>query len=85
MDGSQLHGNGKALRMAGLFLYAHERWIMDYISIAEAAAKWGITRRRVQVLCAQSRIPGLTKFGKAWAIPKDAEKPEDARKAKSVK
>jgi hypothetical protein len=53
---------------------------MDYISIAEAAEKWGITRRRVQVLCNTDRIPGLTKFGKAWAIPKDAEKPADARK-----
>lgn len=53
---------------------------MDYISIAEAAEKWGITRRRVQVLCAQGRIPGLTKFGKAWAIPKDAKKPNDRRK-----
>lgn len=55
---------------------------MDYISIAEAAEKWGITRRRVQVLCAQDRIPGLTKFGKSWAIPKDAEKPKDKRKLK---
>ena len=54
--------------------------MMDYILIAEAAAKWGITRRRVQVLCNESRIPGLTKFGKAWAIPRDAEKPGDARK-----
>ena len=53
---------------------------MNYISIAEAAKKWGITCRRVQVLCAQGRIPGLTKFGKSWAIPKDAEKPIDARK-----
>lgn len=53
---------------------------MDYISIAESAKKWGITCRRVQVLCAQGRIPGLTKFGKSWAIPKDAEKPIDARK-----
>ena len=59
--------------------------MMDYILIAEAAAKWGITRRRVQVLCNESRIPGLTKFGKAWAIPRDSEKPADARKAKSVK
>lgn len=58
---------------------------MEYISIAEAAEKWGVTPRRVQVLCAQDRIPGLTKFGKAWAIPKDAEKPEDARKTKSGK
>ncbi|WP_369283090.1 DNA-binding protein [Oscillibacter sp. GMB15532] len=55
---------------------------MDYISIAEAAKKWSITPRRVQVLCSQKRIPGLTKFGKAWAIPKDAEKPEDMRKIK---
>ena len=55
---------------------------MDYISIAEAAKKWGITPRRVQVLCSQERIPGLTKFGKAWAIPKDAEKPADMRKIK---
>lgn len=55
---------------------------MDYISIAETAKKWGITRRRVQALCAQGRIPGLTKFGKAWAIPKDAEKPNDRRKSK---
>lgn len=53
---------------------------MDYISIAEAAKKWGITRRRVQALCSQGRIPGLIKFGKSWAIPKDAEKPADARK-----
>lgn len=53
---------------------------MDYISIAEAAEKWGITRRRVQALCFQNRIPGLTKFGKSWAIPKDAQKPADARK-----
>lgn len=47
---------------------------MDYISIAEAAENWGITRRRVQVLCVQGRIPGSTKFGKTWAIPKDAKK-----------
>jgi len=58
---------------------------MDYISISEAAAKWGITRRRVQVLCNEGRIPGLTKFGKAWAIPQNVEKPADARKLKSVK
>lgn len=54
----------------------------DYISIAETAKKWGITRQHVQALCAQGRIPGLTKFGKAWAIPKDAEKPNDRRKSK---
>lgn len=52
---------------------------MDYISIAEAAEKWGISRRRVQVLCAQGRIKGLERLGKTWAIPSEAKKPEDAR------
>lgn len=53
---------------------------MDYISIAEAAEKWGISRRRVQVLCAQGRIQGIERLGKTWAIPVGAKKPEDARK-----
>lgn len=53
---------------------------MEYISIAEAAIKWDISRRRVQVLCSQGRIPGLTKFGKSWTIPKEAEKPKDGRR-----
>ena len=53
---------------------------MDYISIAQDAEKWRITRRMVQVLCSQGRIPGLTKFGQSWDIPKDAEKAMDERK-----
>ncbi len=65
-----------------VFVYHHGVGIMNYISIAEAAKKWGITRRRVQVLCSEGRIPGLEKFGKAWAIPKDAKKPTDRRKCK---
>ncbi len=52
---------------------------MNYISAKEAADKWGITRRRVQLLCEQNRIPGVFKIGNAWAIPVDAEKPQDKR------
>ena len=52
---------------------------MEYMSIAEAAVKWNISNRRIQVLCAQERIPGVCCIGKIWAIPKDAEKPVDAR------
>ena len=52
---------------------------MEYMSISQAAEKWGITPRRIQVLCAQDRIPGATRIGYVWAIPKDAEKPKDAR------
>ncbi|MPM96428.1 hypothetical protein SDC9_143591 [bioreactor metagenome] len=57
---------------------------MDYISIAEAAEKWGITRRRVQILCSQGRISGIEKLGKSWAIPKNAVKPMDARLCRKV-
>ena len=52
---------------------------MEYMSISQAAEKWGITPRRIQVLCAQKRIPGTTRIGYVWAIPSDAEKPKDAR------
>jgi excisionase family DNA binding protein len=52
---------------------------MDCISTKEAAEKWGISERRIQKLCEENRIPGVIRFGHAWAIPKDAEKPVDAR------
>ena len=52
---------------------------MDYMTVSEAAEKWGISVRRVQVLCSENRIPNLTKFGKSYAIPADAVKPEDER------
>ena len=53
---------------------------MEYMSCAEAAAKWGISERRVQTLCEDDRIPGTVKFSRVWLIPKDAEKPIDGRK-----
>jgi len=52
---------------------------MDYLSIAETAKKWGLSKRRVQTLCTGGRIPGATRLGTMWAIPIDAEKPSDAR------
>lgn len=52
---------------------------MEYMTAKEAAQKWNITVRRVQVLCAQGRIKGATRLGNVWAIPKDAKKPDDAR------
>ncbi len=52
---------------------------MDYISCAEAANKWGISERRVQKLCEGNRIPGVSKFGSVWLIPKNAQKPIDGR------
>ena len=40
---------------------------------------WGISKRRVQNLCVNNRIPGAFRIGNMWAIPADASKPKDAR------
>lgn len=55
-----------------------------YITASQAAKKWNISQRRVQILCAEDRIEGTFKLGEAWAIPEDAEKPKDNRKVKKV-
>ncbi len=52
---------------------------MEYMSAPQAAEKWGISERRVQILCRENRIPGVSKLGYMWLIPKDAEKPVDKR------
>lgn len=52
---------------------------MEYLSIRQAADRWGISIRRIQVLCTEGRIPGAMKIGSYWAIPADAEKPKDQR------
>lgn len=52
---------------------------MDFISVQEAAAKWGISQRRIQKLCEENRIPGVVRFSRMWLIPKDAKKPMDGR------
>lgn len=52
---------------------------MKYITIQEAADKWELSERRIQVLCASNRLPGAVKFGRQWAIPADTMKPDDAR------
>lgn len=52
---------------------------MKYITASEVAKKWGITQRRVQILCSQDRINGIFKLGEIWAIPENAIKPKDKR------
>ena len=55
---------------------------MEYLSVRETAEKWNLSVRMVQQFCAQGRIPGARKLGKCWAIPGDAEKPQDPRAAR---
>ena len=52
---------------------------MNYIKVSEAAAKWGISARRVRLLCEQGRIAGVERKGNLYMIPEDAERPIDAR------
>ncbi len=49
---------------------------MKYMSVAEAAVKWGLTQRSVQIHCEKGNIPGTTVEGKSWRIPADAERPK---------
>ena len=50
-----------------------------YMTVNEASAKWGISDRRIRVLCAEGKIPGVIKEGKSWKIPFDTAKPVDGR------
>lgn len=52
---------------------------MKYLSTFEVAEKWGLSARRVGILCSEGRIEGVQKAGKMWIIPDDAVKPADAR------
>lgn len=52
---------------------------MEYISTQQASEKWGISSRRIQILCNENRVPGAQKVGRVWIIPFDAEKPKDKR------
>ncbi len=52
---------------------------MEYLTTVELSEKWGISSRRISVLCAEGRIEGVIKKGKTWLIPSDSCKPDDAR------
>ncbi|QEK18275.1 Fic family protein [[Clostridium] hylemonae] len=50
-----------------------------YISVKQASEKWGISDRRVRILCSEGKIPGVIREGRSWRIPAKAGKPEDGR------
>ena len=53
---------------------------MEYITVQEAAQKWGVSVRRVQYLCGNDRIKGAERFGSVWRIPSTAVLPNARRK-----
>lgn len=50
-----------------------------FMTVKQAASKWGISDRRIRVLCSQGKIPGAYQEGRGWKIPIDADKPADGR------
>lgn len=51
----------------------------DYISVKDLADQWGLTVRRVQMMCMQGLIPGAVKQGRFWVVPVGAQRPQDKR------
>lgn len=58
---------------------------MTYLSVKEVSEKWGISTRRIRVLCSEGRIEGATKIGRSWSIPENVVKPIDGRETQNVK
>ena len=56
---------------------------MEYIKVSKAAEKWGISARRVRVLCAEGKIDGVIRKGNLYMIPANAAKPMDGRKGRT--
>lgn len=50
-----------------------------FMTVKQAAEKWGISDRRVRILCSEGKIPGAFQEGRSWKIPIDAAKPTDGR------
>ena len=55
----------------------------NFITTREIAEKWGISDRRVRLLCSEGKIPGVVKEGKSYKIPANASKPIDGRLSSS--
>jgi len=51
----------------------------DWITAQEAAEAWGISDRRVQILCANGKVEGVIRLKRGWLIPKGTPKPADGR------
>jgi hypothetical protein len=55
---------------------------MNFVPSSVKAKEWGITQRRVAILCKEGRVPGAELIVNRWFLPADAAKPNDPRKVK---
>ena len=49
---------------------------MKYLTTSQIAEKWGLTERRIRMMCQEGKIEGAFLVGKTWNIPENAEKPQ---------
>ena len=50
-----------------------------FLTVKQASEKWGISDRRIRVLCSEGKISGAYREGRRWKIPVDSKKPADGR------
>ena len=60
-------------------IYRGTEMDFDWITAQEAAEAWGISDRRVQILCANGKVEGVIRLKRGWLIPKGTPKPADGR------
>jgi len=56
-----------------------------YLTVQQAAEKWSVTPRQIQLWCKSNKIRGSRKWGRDWAIPEIAERPAIKHKEKNLK
>ena len=47
-----------------------------FMTVKQASEKWGISDRRIRVLCSEGKIPGAYQEGRGWKIPVDYSNPQ---------
>ena len=52
---------------------------MEYLPVQDFSTKWQISKRRIQILCREGRVPGAKMIGNMWVIPENSQRPIDAR------
>ncbi|MEA5012239.1 MAG: helix-turn-helix domain-containing protein [Angelakisella sp.] len=57
---------------------------MDYITVGEAAKKWGVSPRSITYHLVAGRIEGAVRKGHMWLIPSASPKPTDKRRKKDT-
>ena len=51
----------------------------ELMTAKDAAELWGITPRRVQILCDDGKVSGAVRMGRTWIIPRSTPRPIDGR------